>query len=88
MNIVLSGNLRRYTDFEGEVEVNANSTQEALNALVQRHPDLAPVLFEGNGQVRSVHRLYLNGDVLEADEMDRSLDADDELGILTAIAGG
>ncbi len=88
MKIVLSGNLRRYTDFEGEVEVDARSIPEALNALVQRHPDLQPVLFEGNGQVRSVHRLYLNGDVLEIDEMDRPLDADDELGILTAIAGG
>ena len=88
MKIVLSGNLRRYTDFEGEVEVTATSVLEALNALVQRHPDLQPVLFEGNGQVRSVHRLYLNGDVLEIDEIDRTLDADDELGILTAIAGG
>ncbi len=88
MKIVLSGNLRRYTDFEGEVEVTASSVLEALNALVQRHPDLQPVLFEGNGQVRSVHRLYLNGDVLEIDEIDRTLDADDELGILTAIAGG
>ena len=88
MKIVLSGNLRRYTDFEGEVEVTASSVLEALNALVQRHPDLQPVLFEGNGQVRSVHRLYLNGDVLEIDEIDHTLDADDELGILTAIAGG
>ncbi len=88
MKIVLSGNLRRYTDFEGEVEVNAHTILEALNALVQRHPDLQPVLFEGNGRVRSVHRLYLNGDVLEIDEMDRPLDAEDELGILTAIAGG
>jgi len=88
MNIVLSGNLRRYTDFEGEVEVSATSVLEALNALIQRHPDLQPVIFEDGGNVRSVHRLYLNGDVLENDAVERPLDADDELGILTAIAGG
>ena len=32
MNIVLSGNLRRYTDFEGEVELDAASISEALDA--------------------------------------------------------
>jgi molybdopterin converting factor small subunit len=88
MIIVLSGNLRRYTDFDGEVEVNASTLSEALDALVQRYPDLQPVIYDGDGNLRSVHRLYLNGDILEVGDMDRPLDPADELGILTAIAGG
>ncbi|GAB4278501.1 MAG: hypothetical protein Kow0080_30200 [Candidatus Promineifilaceae bacterium] len=88
MNVVLSGNLRRYTDFEGEVELDATTVSEALNALITKFPDLKPVIFDGAGNLRSVHRLFINGDVLETGDTDRSLSPTDELGILTAIAGG
>ena len=88
MNIVLSGNLRRYTSFEGEVELDANSVSKALDALVERFPDLKPVMYEATGKPRSVHRLYLNGEVLEVGDTDHALAPTDELGILTAIAGG
>ena len=88
MNIVLSGNLRRYTDFEGEVELNAASISEALDALVVKFPDLKPVVYDGDGNLRGVHRLYLNGDVLEREDTNRDLAPTDELGILTAVAGG
>ena len=88
MNIVLSGNLRRYTDFEGEFELDASSITEALSALVSKYSDLAPIIYDGKGKLRSVHRLYLNGDVLEVDDVDQALKPEDELGILTAIAGG
>jgi len=88
MNIVLSGNLRRYTDFEGEVKLDAASIGEALDGLVAHFPDLKPVVYDAEGTLRSVHRLYLNGDVLEGDQSARKLNPNDELGILTAIAGG
>ena len=88
MTIVLSGNLRRYTSFEGEVELEATSVSKALDALVERFPDLKPVLHDATGKPRSVHRLYLNGEVLEVGDTDHALAPTDELGILTAIAGG
>lgn len=88
MIIVLSGNLRRYTDFEDEIEIEAATIPKALAALAERFPGIEPVLFDGEGGVRSVHRLYLNGDVLETGDLDRALAPDDELGVLTAIAGG
>ena len=88
MTIVLSGNLRRYTSFEGEVELDALSVSKALDALVDRFPDLKPILYDATGKPRSVHRLYLNGEVLEVGDTDHALAPTDELGILTAIAGG
>ena len=88
MNIVLSGNLRRYTDFEGEVALNADSIGEALDKLVKQFPDLKPVVYAADGKLRAVHRLYLNGDILEGDQSARKLNSTDELGILTAVAGG
>ena len=88
MNIALSGNLRRFTSFEGEVQIEATTITEALDTLIERFPDLKPVLYESNGKPRSVHRLFLNGEVLEVGDMERNLKPTDELGILTAIAGG
>jgi len=88
MNIALSGNLRRFTSFEGEVQLEATTIAEALDTLVERFPDLKPVLYDASGKPRSVHRLFLNGEILEVGDTDRNLEPTDELGILTAIAGG
>ncbi len=88
MIVALSGNLRRYASFEGEVELDAASVSKALDALVEQYPDLKPVVYDADGKLRSVHRLYLNGDVLESGDKDHDLESTDELGILTAIAGG
>lgn len=88
MIVVVSGNLRRYTAFEQEVQVDATSLGGALDALVARYPGLRPVLYDGDGKLRSVHRLFLNGELLDVGTHDRALAPTDELGILTAIAGG
>lgn len=88
MIVVVSGNLRRYTSFEQEVRLDATSLEGALEALVARYPGLRPVLYDGDGKLRSVHRLFLNGELLDVGHGDRALAPTDELGILTAIAGG
>lgn len=88
MKIVLSGNLIRYASFEREVELEARTVSAALDELVARFPDLRPVVLDGEGQLRRVHRLYLNGEVLGTAEGDLALEPNDELGILTAVAGG
>lgn len=89
MKVVLSGNLRRFTSFEDEVHFDVVSIPEALNALVERFPELKPVIFDSEGNLRSVHRLYFNGEVLDDTELEQlMLGSNDELGILTAVAGG
>jgi sulfur-carrier protein len=89
MKIVLSGNLKRFADFEAEVEVEATTIPTALGLLVERYPKLRPVIHDGAGGLRKVHRLFVNGEVLSAEEVEtRELGPQDELGILTALAGG
>ena len=88
MILVLSGNLRRFASFESEVQLEATSVTEALDTLIEQFPDLKPVLYDANGKPRSVHRLFLNGEVLDVGDTDHNLEPTDELGILTAIAGG
>jgi sulfur-carrier protein len=88
MRVVLSGNLMRFASFEKEVEVEATTVAQAVDALVQKFPDLQPVVFDGAGALRKVHRLYLNGDLLAFDALNTAVAPSDELGVLTAIAGG
>jgi molybdopterin converting factor small subunit len=89
MTVFLSGNLKRFADFESEVEIDATTIPAGLELLVERYPKLRPVVFDGEGAVRRVHRLYLNGEVLSHDEvLSQTVGAKDELGLLTALAGG
>jgi molybdopterin synthase sulfur carrier subunit len=88
MKIGLTGNLRRYVDFDFEIALEAGSVLEALRRLGERYPDAKEVLFDAEGRVRSVHRVTLNGAVLGADELERAAGPADEVVVLTPIAGG
>jgi len=54
----------------------------------EKYPSLTASLYDANGEVRKVHRLFLNGEQLFSNELDRSIQENDRLQILTAIAGG
>jgi molybdopterin synthase sulfur carrier subunit len=88
MKFVLSGNLLRFSNFQREIEVAAHTVADAITTLVGDVPGLAPVLLDATGQLRKVHRLFLNHDQLCAAELARRVGPDDEVMILTAIAGG
>jgi hypothetical protein len=88
MRFVLSGNLLRFSGFRREVPIEAVTVQQGLSALVDGCPGLRPVLLDGEGRLRAVHRLFLNGDPLGPQELGCEARADDEVTLLTAIAGG
>lgn len=88
MKILLSGNLRRYTAYEDDIEVEASSVSGAIKRLVERFPELKRVLYDAEGKLRSVHRIHLNSEVLASEHLDDPTKSSDEIGILTAIAGG
>jgi sulfur-carrier protein len=88
MKFDFTGNLRRYVDFDFEIELEASSVMEGLHRLTERYPAVKEVLFDAEGKVRSVHRVLLNGAPINAGELDRATAPDDEVAILTPIAGG
>jgi molybdopterin synthase sulfur carrier subunit len=88
MKITLSGNLLRFSKFQKEIQVSAPTVAEGLSRLCGELPQLRPVLLDGAGQLRKVHRLFVNRDQLMNDELARPVGADDEIMILTALAGG
>jgi len=88
MKITLSGNLLRFSKFQREIDVTAPTVAEGLTRLCGDMPQLRPVLLDADGHLRKVHRLFVNRDQLMNDELARTVGADDEVMILTAIAGG
>ena len=88
MKFVLSGNLLRFSGFQKEIPIAAPTVAAGLAELVGSMPGLRPVLLDGAGNLRKVHRLFVNRDQLAGDQLARPVGAGDEVMILTAIAGG
>jgi len=88
MNVSFSGTLLRFVNFQKNVSLEAGSVSEALNALVDRFPQVKAVLYDAEGKVRQVHQIFVNGQQLPPEEFSRSLNSTDRMDVLTAIAGG
>ena len=88
MKIVLSGTMLRFANYNRRIEIEANNVSSAIQSLTTVHPKLKSVLLDGEGKIRGVHRLFLNSEMLLPNEMDRSLNPNDQLDIITAVAGG
>lgn len=88
MNMSFSGTLLRFVNFQKNIFVDAQTAKDALDKLVSLHPQARQVIYDADGKVRQVHQMFLNGKQLRNDELDNPVHADDQLDILTAIAGG
>ena len=90
MKFVLSGNLLRFCNFQNEIELGEipATLRAGVDRLVSMYPALKQVLLDGRGNFRHVHRIFLNGELIDRDGLSRGANVGDELTILTAIAGG
>lgn len=88
MKIYLSGNLLRFADYDREVDVEGDTIHAGLLGLTDRYPALRTVLFDSGGQVRGVHRIFLDGGAVGPEALTASVSADADVTIFTALAGG
>ncbi|MFZ5593904.1 MAG: MoaD/ThiS family protein [Pseudomonadota bacterium] len=88
MNISFSGTLLRFVNFQKNISIDAQTARDALDKLVSLYPQTRHVIYDAEGKVRQVHQIFLNGKQLRADDLNNPVRADDQLDILTAIAGG
>lgn len=88
MNINFSGTLLRFVNFQKTLTLEANTVSEALAAVAGRFPQASAVIFDGEGKVRQVHQIFVNGKQLPANKLDQTLASSDRVDLLTAIAGG
>ncbi|RUM31804.1 MAG: molybdopterin synthase sulfur carrier subunit [Aquifex sp.] len=81
--------LRRLTNGQGEVEVDAKSVREAIEKLEEQFPGFKERLVDENGELRKFVNLYVNDeDVRFLKGLDTELKDGDTLSIVPAIAGG
>lgn len=88
MKFTMSGNLLRFSNFRDQIEVSGATIEEGVGKLIEACPQLRPVLLDAKGQLRAVHRLFCNGEMVLPAELGAPRQASDEISILTAIAGG
>ncbi|WP_024015101.1 ubiquitin-like small modifier protein 1 [Aquifex aeolicus] len=81
--------LRRLTNGQGEVEVEAKSVREAIEKLEEQFPGIKERLVDENGELRKFVNLYVNDeDIRFLKGLDTELKDGDTLSIVPAIAGG
>lgn len=88
MNVRFSGVLLRFVGYRRQLPVEAETIGDGLQALVQQYELLKPALFDGEGNIRTTHRLFLNGNQLIENDLKTAVAPEDTLEILTALAGG
>lgn len=88
MNIRLSGVMLRFVGYQRKHFVETNTVQNGIQTFAKEYEQLKSVLFDGEGNIRSTHRLFLNGNQIDALELNREVSKEDTLEIITAIAGG
>jgi len=81
--------LRKLTNDEEIIEVNAATIGEAINELQTRYPGIKERLLDDTGAVRRFVNVYVNEeDIRFLENQDTKLKSGDEISIIPAIAGG
>lgn len=81
--------LRSATDGQSTVEIEGETVDEVLRALVDRYPDLADNLYNEDDELRQFVNVYVGDeDVRFGDGVDTALEPGDEISIVPSIAGG
>jgi molybdopterin synthase sulfur carrier subunit len=88
MMVRVSGALLRFTDYRRVICVDAPTVEAALVKLTGELPPLRKALFDREGNVRATHRIFLNGELLEPDQLASPAGDADSVDLLLAISGG
>ncbi|MBV7260306.1 molybdopterin-synthase adenylyltransferase MoeB [Erythrobacter crassostreae] len=81
--------LRRYCNGAERVPLEPTTVGEALTQLIDKYPDIEPLLMAPDGGLRPFVNIFVSGeDIRLRDGLETDLKSTDELEILPAIAGG
>jgi len=88
MIIRLSGTLLRFVDYQKELRIDAPTVKAGIEQLAAQYPEVGKALVDNVGQVRSTHRIFVNGETLGRGQINQAVSSEDVLDILTGITGG
>ena len=80
--------LQPFTSDEAIVEVNGSTVYECLNDLVERCPDIGNKIFDKEGELLNYVSIYLDGEFIYADELDKPAKDGDEFHLFYILGGG
>jgi sulfur-carrier protein len=81
--------LRKLTNNEELIEVNAATIGDAISELQNRYPGIKDRLLDENGSIRRFVNVYVNEeDIRFLQNQQTTLKEGDEISIIPAIAGG
>ena len=85
----IPGPLRRLSNGESTVSVEAGDLRSAIDALDHRYPGFKDRLLDEAGQPRQFVNIYLNDeDIRMGDGLGSAVKESDEIAIVPAVAGG
>ncbi len=70
------------------VEVEGATVRACIEAVGKRFPGFSEQVFDAAGAVHRFVTLFINGDEIDRNELDKAVAETDEVEILAAIAGG
>lgn len=80
--------LRRFTNQQKTLEVEAATVREALDGLMAQFPDTRKVLFTEAGELKSFMRIFVGDrDIESLQGLDTPLSADSSIAVFPPIAG-
>jgi adenylyltransferase/sulfurtransferase len=89
ISILIPTALRNFTAGSDTVSVEASTVNEALNSLVDKHPDLKKHLYNEEGELRHFVNIYLNDeDIRYIEKGATTVEDGDTISIVPSIAGG
>lgn len=87
-HVIVPPPYRGPTRGEERVEVDGATVRECLDAVNGRFPGFGEQVLDAGGKVHRFVNLFVNGDEIGRDELDRAVADGDEVEILAAIGGG
>jgi len=87
-NVIIPPPYRGPTAGASEIEVEPGTVRECLDQVIARHPGLGELMFTPEGSPQRFVTLFLNGDQVQNQGLDKPVASGDELEVVAAIAGG
>jgi molybdopterin converting factor small subunit len=84
----LYSNLQRYTADSSLVETEGHTVGECLTHLIQKYPDIGPVILDKSGRIPPHVYISINLESANSETIERQLSAGDQIYIILIVAGG
>ena len=87
--IIIPTPLRKFTNNQSTIEVEAIDIRESIHALSQLYPDLKKQLLTETGEIRKFVRIFVGDEDIKVLNNERTpITQDAVISIIPAIAGG